>query len=198
MPNERRVNAHPRSDITSPRVIRPMRQLFRQGLIAVLALTTPVFAVLYWMTVRLDSWPIVLAVHLAVLALTAVVIVGYLGACISVSPDGIDERGFFGHTRSARIEQIGSILVLEIYRDSALDTQPQLFVCDHDGQLLIRMRGMFWSRADMDVVIDQLDVPVNVSDSTFTMADLRRTRPELLYWFEHLPRLSALSVRARA
>lgn len=198
MPNELGVGAASLTGTEHPHVIRPVRQLFRQGITAVIALTTPVFAVLYWMSLPSERWPIVLAVHLAVVTLTGALILGYLGASIQVSPNGIRERGFFGRVRTWPLSQIGSILVLEVYRDSALDTQPQLFVCDSDGRLLVRMRGMFWSRADMDAVIEQLDVPIEISDATFTTADLRRTRPELLYWFERLPRFSAIWVRARA
>lgn len=198
MPNEHDVSEPALADTAHMYTLRPHPHLFRQGITAVIALTTPVFAVLYWMSLQNDRWPIVLAVHLAVATLTGLLVLGYVGASIQVSSTGIRERGFFGRVRTSPVEQIGNILVLEIYRDSALDTQPQLFICDREGRLLLRMRGMFWSRTDMDTVIDELDVPIDVADGTFTMADLRRTRPELLYWFERLPRLSGFWMRARA
>jgi hypothetical protein len=140
----------------------------------------------------------VLAVHILIALLTVLFALGYRGASVLVSASGIRERGFFGRTRSTPLDAIGSILLLEIYRDSALDTQMQLFVCDREGRMLLRMRGLFWSRDDMDTVIESLDVPIEVVDGTFTMADLRRTRPELLYWFERFPRLSSFWMRARA
>jgi hypothetical protein len=195
-------NKHEVSENALPTVLdhelRPQPDLLRQGIIAIAALTTPVFAVLYWMSVPNGQWPSVLAVHLAIAVLTMLFALNYLGACIRVSASGIRERGFFGRTRATSIDAIGSILLLEIYRDSALDTQPQLFVCDRDGHLLLRMRGLFWSRTDMDTVIDSLDVPIEVADGIFTTSDLRRTRPELLYWFERFPRVSSLRMRARA
>jgi len=186
-------------DVSAPQhVIRPLRQLFHQGIITFLALTTPVFAVLYWMSIQNGQWPMVLAVHVLVMVIAGLVMLGYLGASVQVSPAGIRERGFFGRVRTSSIADVASILILEMYRDSALDTQPQLFVCDREGRVLLRMRGMFWSRADMDEVIDQLDVAIEVADGTFTVSDLRRTRPELLYWFERIPRLAAFWIRARA
>ncbi len=161
-----------------------------------IALTSPVFAVLYWLTIPDSGWPIVLAAHLLVAALCALVGWGYAAAAIWVSADGLRERGFFGRSSSYPVGQIGSILLLETYRDSALDSQPQLFVCTNDGRALLRMRGAFWQRTDMDAVIETLDVPVHVVDGTFTMSELRRTRPELLYWFERFPWLRPHSAGA--
>jgi len=152
-----------------------------------IALTAPVFAVLYWLTIPHRLWLFVLAAHLLVMALSALIGWGYAVASIRVSPEGLYERGFFGHKRYYPVNEIGSILLLETYRDSALDSQPQLFVCGNDGRTLLRMRGAFWQRTDMDLLIGILDVPVHVVDGTFTMSELRRTRPELLYWFERFP-----------
>jgi hypothetical protein len=198
VPNEHEVSENAFPTTAHAHELRPQPHLLRQGITACIALTTPVFAVLYWMSLQNGQWPTVLAVHLAVALLTVLFALGYLGASVRVSASGIRERGFFGRTRTTPIDAVGSILLLEIYRDSALDTQPQLFVCDRDGRLLLRMRGMFWSRSDMDTVIESLDVPIEVADGTFTTADLRRTRPELLYWFERFPRVSSFWMRARA
>lgn len=161
-----------------------------------IALTAPVFAVLYWLTIPHRQWLIVLAAHLLVMGLSALVGWGYAAASVRVSPEGLHERGFFGRNRSYPLNEIGSIVLLETYRDSALDSQPQLFVCGHDGRTLLRMRGAFWQRADMDALPEILDVPVHVVDGTFTMSELRRTRPELLYWFERFPWTRPGSARA--
>lgn len=198
MPNKHEVSESAHPTTARSHDLRPQPHLLRQGIIACLALTTPVFAVLYWMSVPNGQWPAVLAVHFAIALLTVWFALGYRGASVRVSARGIRERGFFGRTHTTPFDAIGSILLLELYRDSALDTQPQLFVCDRDGRLLLRMRGLFWSRTDMDTVIDTLDVPIEVADGTFTTADLRRTRPELLYWFERFPRVSSFWMRARA
>jgi hypothetical protein len=198
VPNKHEVSENALPSTALDHELRPQPNLLRQGIIAVAALTTPVFAVLYWMSVPNGQWPSVLGVHLVIGLLTVLFALGYLRASIRVSARGIRERGFFGRTHATSIDAVGSILLLEVYRDSALDTQPQLFVCDRDGHLLLRMRGLFWSRTDMDTVIDSLDVPIEVADGVFTTSDLRRTRPELLYWFERFPRVPGLRMRARA
>ncbi|MEO8906913.1 MAG: hypothetical protein ABI310_02440 [Microbacteriaceae bacterium] len=178
------------------RVLRPATQLLRQGVITLAALTAPLFAVFYWLTIPHNLWPIVLAAQVFVTALGALIGLGYASATIWVSSDGVRERGFFGATRSYPIAEIGGILLLETYRGSALDSEPQLFVCGNDGRRLLRMRGTFWQRADMDALIENLDLPVHVVDGTFTMAELRHTRPELLYWFERFPWMRTDSARA--
>jgi hypothetical protein len=187
VPHDFDVTARARVSSATTRTLRPDRRLFRQGVITVLALTMPVFAVLYWLTIPSERWPVVLAVQLAVILVSFFIVLGFLGAAIRVSPEGVSERGFFGRRHQAPIEAIGSILLVEIYRDSALDTQPQLFICSANGGLLFRMRGIFWTRADMDAVVDTIDVPIAVAESTVTMTELRRSHPELLYWFERFP-----------
>jgi hypothetical protein len=182
--------------LSSARALHPAVRLLRQGIVSFIALTTPVFAVLYWLTIPTGNWTLVVAVHIVICALGALIASGYYAAGIQVSNGGLRERGFFGNVREIPLAQIGSILLLETYRDSALDTQPQLFICAHDGRLLMRMRGTFWSRADMDAVIQSLDVPTEIVDGTLTMAELRRTRPELLYWFERLPQFGIRRARA--
>jgi hypothetical protein len=50
------------------------------------------------------------------------------------------------------------------------------------------MRGQFWSTEDMERVAEELDVPVTRPEDFMTMTQLRRRSPELLYWFERMPR----------
>lgn len=172
---------------TNALILRPHRHLLTHGVIAALALTTPVFAVLYWLTIPTGGWLAVLVLHLTLLALVGLLVLGFLGTAIQVSAEEVRERGFLGRIRRVPREGIGSVLLIELYRDSALDTQPNLFICGADGALLVRMRGQYWSRDDMDVVADTLDLPVKTITRSLTLGELRRARPDLLYWFERLP-----------
>lgn len=164
----------------------PARRVFHQGILSVVALTTPVFAVLYWLTIGQGSWPIVLTLHVLVLVCTLFAALGYFFTVIQVTSNGLRERGFFGHISKIPFESIGSVLTLEAYLDTSLDTQLQLFVCGRDDKLLLRMRGQFWTRDDMERLASLLDVPHLTLDHSVTLGELRRTRPELLYWFERL------------
>jgi hypothetical protein len=85
---------------------------------------------------------------------------------------------------------VGQVLLLDLYQGgSTLDTHPQLFIRGHDGRLLLRMRGQFWSRESMERVAEEFDVPLTMTPNSMTLSELRRKTPELLYWFERFPRL---------
>jgi hypothetical protein len=170
-------------------VLRPHAHLFTQGIIAVLALTTPVFAVLYWLTIPGGVWPLVLAIHVVVVVATLLAVFAYFGTTIEILPDDVRERGFFGRVTHIRPGMVGSVLLLDLYEGSTLDTLPQLFITDAHGRLLLRLRGQFWSRDDMERVAEELDVPLTVRSESMTLTELRRKSPELLYWFERFPRM---------
>ncbi len=174
---------------TKSMVLRPHAHLFTSGIVAVLALTTPVFAVLYWLTIPDGGWPLVLAIHIVVVLATVLAMLAYFGTTIQILPDSVRERGFFGRVTDIRPGMVGSVVLLNLYESSTLDTLPQLFVTDVDGRLLLRMRGQFWSREDMERVAEELDVPVTTRSESITLTELRRDSPELLYWFERFPRV---------
>ncbi|MEO7017222.1 MAG: hypothetical protein ABI130_03765 [Leifsonia sp.] len=177
--------------VTPPRaVLRPHAHLFARGLVALLALTTPVFAVLYWITIVSGDWPVVLAIHLLVVVVSTLAVLTYLSTTIQFTANGVRERGFFGRTIQVRHDMVGSVQLIDLYEGSTLDTRPQLFVTGLDGRLLIRMRGQFWALADMERVAEELDFPITKRPDSVTLAELRRTSPELLYWFERFPRLA--------
>jgi hypothetical protein len=170
-------------------VLRPHRHLFSRGALAVFALTTPVFAVIYWLTIPAGRWPIVIVVHGVVLVATLFALIAYFDTLITVGGHSVIERDFFGRVHTIDTADVGSILLLELYESNALDTIPQLFVCDSQGRRMLRMRGQFWSRESMERVVEVLDRPVTTPPEAMTLADLRRSSPELLYWFERRPHL---------
>lgn len=170
-----RVRAH---------ALRPHGHLFRQALVAVLAFFAPVFAVLFWLTIPMGVWlPVAVAVAVVVLG-CGFCALAFFRAGIWVDTAGVTERGFLGRTESVPIAKVGSALMLELYQRDALDTNPQLFVTSIDGRLLLRMRGQFWPRESMELVVDQLGAPLVRVEEPMTMRELNRVRPELLYWFE--------------
>jgi hypothetical protein len=171
-------------------VLRPHAHLYKRGLVAIFALTTPVFAVLYWLTIPDGVWPLVLGIHILAVAATTLGVLSYFSTTIQFVPEGVRERGFFGRTIEVRHGMVGSVLLIDLYEGSTLDTQPQLFVTGTDGRVLIRMRGQFWAFADMERVAEELDVPITKRAESVTLTELRRTSPELLYWFERFPRFN--------
>jgi|SRR6478735_2090805 len=174
---------------TQETVLRPYRHLFTRGVVAVLALTTPVFAVLYWLTVPGGAWEAVLAAHVLVVAATVIAVRAFLNAAVILSPDGLRVRDGFGRPRPVRNADIGSTLLVQLYESSTLDTLPQLFVIDRDDRTLLRMRGRFWAPADLERVAEHLDAPVTRLEEALTVAQLRHRCPRRVAWYERIPGL---------
>jgi hypothetical protein len=173
------------------RRLRPHNWLFRQGLAATLAFLVPVFAVLYFLTIPDGAWIVVLATQVATVALLSIAAVLLFRTGIWVDSEGITERGFFGTVVTVPIAAIGSIVVVHTYHGGSADTVPQLFVCDHDGNQLVRLRGQFWSVENMEVVRAALDVPVVELTESVSPRELLERYPGLLYWYERRPVLAA-------
>lgn len=165
-------------------MLRPHGHLLRQTTLSILAFFAPVFAVLYWLTIPLGEWGSVAIAQAIVMIAAGIGIFGFLRTCIWVDETGITERGFFGRMTNFNRDQVVSVVVLELYQSGAVDTHPQLFVTGADGQLLVRMRGQFYSRGAMETVADELGAPVVRVPDPMTLTELNRLRPELLYWFE--------------
>ena len=171
-------------------LLRPHRYILVSGLVAALALTTPVFAVAYWLTITPGTWMWPLGLHVLAALVGALLVFRFHRTAVVVSPQGVVERGFLGRINQISTDEISALYLVEIYRDSTLDTQPNLFIIDKDGALRIRLRGQYWSRESMEELAEVVDRPLtNLSDS-IRLADMRQSRPEWLYWFERLPVIS--------
>lgn len=169
-------------------VLRPFRRLFARGLVAIIALTTPVFAVSYWLTVPDGPWLVVLITHLIGVIAAAVSVRVIFSTTITLNEHGVTTRRLFGRIALVRPADVESILLVQLYEGSALDTLPQLFVNGSSPRLLLRMRGQFWSLNDMERVAEALEAPITRPAESLTFAQLRRTSPGLLSWYERRPR----------
>lgn len=173
--------------------LRPQSSLFRQGLVASLVFMTPVFVVLYELTAPTGPWRLVLAVQVIAMGVVALASIRFFATGIWVDTTGLRERGFFGRMTIVKVAEIGSLISAETFAGSDAEASPQLFVCDHEGRLLVRLRGQFWSRENMDVVIATLDVPHTTLQDALSRSELQESHPGLLYWFERRPLLAALA-----
>lgn len=169
-------------------VLRPSQDLFAHGIVAVLALTTPVFAVLYWLTVPDGPWLLVAGTHAVVVTAALLGVRSFFNTTITLGADGVVERGFFGRKTVVTAADVGSVILVQLYDGNTLDTLPQLFVTGRDGRLLIRLRGEFWPADEMERIAEELDAPILRYEESMTLTQLRRTSPELLDWFERVPR----------
>ena len=176
----------------TPRKFEPERALFRQGFIATAAFLTPVFIALYAITIPNGPWQVVVITQVLATIMVVVFTSLFFLTAIWIEPDGLRERGFFGRVHTVALSDIGSVVIAETYTGGGTESHKQLFVCDHSGKQVLRMRGQFWSAEDMKILLATLDVPKTTVDETVSRSELQRDYPGLLYWFERHPVLVAL------
>jgi len=176
--------SRPRRAPTGLERLRPLPSVLRRAGVATLALLGPIFAVLYFLTVPDGAWPAILLAQVVVMAVLAVTALTYSRVAVWVGPDGITERGFFGSMTHLPTDDIGVILLVHTFHGGGADTLAQLFLCDLDGNQVIRLRGQFWSIRDMALVCETLGIPLTELAESVTTKELLTRYPGLLYWFE--------------
>lgn len=164
--------------------LRPRRALgWSIGLPAVI-LFLPLQTVLLWVLDPLGAWPLVAVSAVVVALLFVTAWVAYRRTKASLSAYGIVERGFFGFVSVVAARDITGVVRVQLYRSNSLDTTDQLFVVCRDGRCSFRMRGRFWDERTMARIAPILGVEETMRDEPVTLAELRQTDPQLLYWFE--------------
>lgn len=171
--------------------LRPHSSILSQGAIASGAFLIPVFLVLYYLTVPSGPW--VLIMGLQVVAMVVLAFASYRAFItgIWVDPTGIAERGILRKKTRFGADQIGSVVFITVVYSWQPAGSPQLFVCDHDGKQLVRMRGTFYSREAMETVASTLDVPFSPLGQPLSFREVRELFPAVGYWFERRPVLAA-------
>lgn len=165
-------------------VLRAEASVYRNIGLGVLALFAPVFAVLYWIMIPAGTWFWVASAQLVTTLACLAALLGAYRAYVRVDATGLSVRGILGHIHTVSASEVDSVILVDLYRSAALDTQPQLFVVGQSGELLMRMRGQFWTKEAMDTVADEFGAPVVRVAEPLTLHDLNRWKPGLLYWFE--------------
>lgn len=164
--------------------LRPRRTLGWSIGLPIVALVLPLLAAELWLLDPEGAWPFVAATGLVVAGMIGAAWVAYQRTQASVSVYGIVERGFFGRVTTVAARDIAGVLRMEVYRANSLETTQELFVVSRAGRGTFRMRGRFWTTQTMDSVATTLGLEETVRPEPVTLAELRETDPQLLYWFE--------------
>ena len=193
MPEDRVSRDPVLTDAPRPRLSLP-RALLNRGIFAAIAFTAPVFGVLYVVVLPDGPWLAVLVTHIATTPIGAAGAIGYFRSAIWVGPDSsiVTERGFFARLISFDKADAESILLAEVYSSDGSESRPQLTVLGANKKRLLRMRGQYWTREDMDVIVAALDVPVRRLPETVSIGELRADFPHALYVLERHPVLIAI------
>ncbi len=173
-----------RGDGLRVHTLRPRRTLVGGFGLPILALVLPLLAAGLWLMDPRGAWPVVAWAGVLTAALVAAAWVAFERTQASVSVYGIVERGFFGGTYTVPARDIAGVLRMQVYRANSLETSQELFVVNHAGRGVFRMRGRFWATETMDRVARILGAEETVRPEPVTLAELRQTDPHLLYWFE--------------
>ncbi len=164
--------------------LRPRRTLGWSIGLPFVALAVPFLAVEVWVLGTRDAWAIAVWSVIVVVVLSLAAWIAYRRTRVSISRYGIVEHGFFGGVSTVPTRDVAGVLRTQLYRTNSLDTTSELFVVHRSGRGAFRMRGRFWDESAMDLVAKMLDVEETVRTEPVTLAELRASNPELLYWFE--------------
>ncbi|GAB3119406.1 YdbT family protein [Glaciibacter psychrotolerans] len=164
--------------------LRPHWRHFSHWAFALAALLVPIFGVIYWLTIPDGPWVAVTVAMLTIVLGVTLGLTAFRRTEIRIQDDQLSERGFLGRTTQTPLAAIDCIQLIDIYRPNTLDVLPHLFVTGPNGRMILRMRGQFWSRSEMESVIDRIGIPLSPAGEPLTLAEVHHTHPELLYWFE--------------
>ena len=173
--------------------LRPHAHLLRRGWGTALAFFVPASIGLYFLAVPVGTWPFVVVAQMVFIGAFLLALRAYLRVGIWVDPTSITEQGFFTRTDLTK-DELGEAIFVNTFHGGWIDTIPQLFLCDHSGKQLLRMRGQFWSKESMLTVASTLEIPYNEIDRDVSTAELHAAYPGLLYWFERRPVLAGALV----
>lgn len=163
---------------------RPRTRLMRAAWITYLSLTTPVFAVMYWLTAPHDEWPVVLVVHIGLTLVFVAVAASVLRVRVCFNGSSVAERGILGPRRPVPVTEVARVILLDLYQPGALDTHRQLFLLGADGRVLLRLRGQLWEQSDIDALAAAVGAPVERQPKPLSRAEVMRLHRGLLRWFE--------------
>lgn len=166
--------------------LRPHSNVLFRGSGAALAFFVPSSVALYFLAIPAGTWPLVLLAQVLFAAAYLLALRAYLRVSIWVSPTSVAEQGFFSKTRFEKA-QLGEAIFVNTFHGGWIDTVPQLFLCDHSGKQVLRMRGQFWSQESMLTVASTLEIPFTDIGHDVSTAEIREAYPGLLYWFERRP-----------
>jgi hypothetical protein len=172
--------------------LRPETKLWGSAAVVATWVGLPVIAAIYVIAIPAGVGGVILAGQIIAMIVLAAAIDRLRIAAITISDDGLRERGYLGRWRLSPTAKMQSVLLLDVLDAQTNVTSRQLFVLSHSGKTLLRLRGEIWSNRSMQQVIRALDLPVKVSEQPLTLRELRRDYGTNLYVFERRPRLTTI------
>lgn len=174
--------------------VSPSHSLVRNGMLSYALLSLPLFGVLYYLGASNGSWPIALAAHFISLVLVGAIYLRFRSLFIGVTGTSVHERGLFSRETVVPLSQVRRAILVATYRSSSTETVLQLLLRGTDDRRLLRMRGVFWSEADMRAVAAATGASLTERTDPITAKVLFEEYPGSAYWFENRPTLTILAI----
>ena len=181
-----------RTGIVEPARLRPPgRSGWRAVTIAVLAAFLPLALTLL---ILIGSDRVV-----ALLPGTAILTVGcaiiahrFSAVGVELCSQGVTEYRLLGRRRATPPVHARSALMLPLLDNRTLRPYLQLFLLDEQGRTRLRLRGQFWSDAQMVQVANHFDVPVTRQAEPVSLSEMRLSQRSRLSPAERHPVVAAL------
>jgi len=178
-------------------VIRPKRSLLATAVVSVMLATAPLFAVLYWMSGPVgDVWVPVLVTHLALFFTGVGVFLRQLMVFTAVTDEDLIGNGIFSRTLRVPLASIAEVVVVETHVGMQAEKVTQYLVRDADERCVFRLRGNFWNRDDVEMLLECLPAEPTRVMRTMKLREFLHTFPGSAYWFENRPWLQPVAALA--
>jgi len=175
-------------------VFRPKRSLWVAAWLSFSALTLPLFAALYVLTVPTGRWVPFAIAHVVLLLLFAGIAQRLKGAGIVLAPDGIREREYLRAMTFTPATAIASAVIVTLRDSYGEQVSRQLFMLDAEGNTVLRLRGQLWYPEDFDRIVEFYAVPVRTVEPALTWRELRRDFGRNLDPWERHPALTVAAL----
>lgn len=134
-----------------------------------------------------------LLIGLGVASLVVVPIAGHLlRSRVTVTSSEIAVRGFVTHKRADRARAASIVRALVVAPRAPVNDS--IFVLDRDEQLLLRIHGVNYPRADLDRLVEHLRLPTVVADRPITAGQVAKQYPGIVPWIERHPYRFAFAI----
>jgi len=176
-------------------VIHPRRALLATAFVSILLASSPIFAVLYWLTSdERGVWIPVLVVHLALFLSGIGLFIRQLMVFTTLTDDELCGNGIFSPVVRVRLDDIAEVVVVDTHIGLQPEPITQYLVRDRAGRRLYRLRGNYWHVADLDALVDALPVEATRVAAPVKLREFFRAYPGSAYWFEGRPWIQVLGV----
>jgi hypothetical protein len=178
-------------DQTDQLVVRPrsteyLGWLSRGFLVLVMAPVSLVYVVLTGASVTRSGLIAILCIAVAAASPLCVTHFYMLRAYVVITPTHIGKAGFTGRPKMRPRSEVGTVLMAKMRYHADPRKFQSLFLFDHAGRRIMRLRSMYWTPSDMERIPSALGI-TPVVRGMVTSPELAKEYPHAVMGFERRP-----------